>query len=165
MTAETGTGKTAHRLFVLTLLGKGLLGIIQLATAAAILMGFAQKLPDVAHWLFRAELAENPKDFFATKVLSLLDQLPQTDMSFYTIYFAAHGALHVAVVAALIHGATWAAFAALAVLAAFVVYQAIEWFSLGGVTLIVLTCIDLAVIVLTLIEMRRKGALPVKAPR
>lgn len=163
MAAETRTAKTTHLLFVLTLVGKGLLGLIQLATAVALLMGLAQRLPDFAHWLFRAELAEDPKDFFAAKIVSLVAKLPQTDMSFYTIYFAAHGTLHVAVVAALIYGATWADLAALAVLAAFVVYQVIEWFSVGGATLILLTCIDLAVIVLTILEMRRRGALPARA--
>jgi len=63
--------------------------------------------------------------------------------------------LHVAVVAALLYGARWADYAAIAVLAAFVIYQVLEWFSVGGAMLLVLTAIDLAVIYLTVVEMRR----------
>ena len=72
------------------------------------------------------------------------------------MYFSAHGALHIGVVAALLYGAKWADIAAIGVLAAFVVYQVFEWFSVGGTMLLVLTAIDLAVIYLTVLEMRRK---------
>ena len=57
--------------------------------------------------------------------------------------------------AALLYGARWADYAAIAVLAAFVIYQVLEWFSVGGAMLLVLTAIDLAVIYLTVVEMRR----------
>lgn len=145
-----------HRLFLLTILGKGLLGVIQLATAVAIQMGLIQALPAIAKWVFKEELADDPKDFLATKIVELAGIIPQSELTFYTVYFAAHGALHVCVVAALLYGARWAYHAAIFVLAAFVVYQMIEWFSVGGAMLLVLTAIDLAVIYLTVLEEKRK---------
>ncbi len=151
---------TAHQLFIITIIAKGMLGIAQLVTAAAIAFGTIQQLPKVIAWMFKAELAEDPHGFIVTKVMSLSGMILQSDLSFYTVYFSAHGALHLGVVAALIYGARWADFAALVTLMAFVVYQMIEWFSVGGLMLVFLTAIDLAVIYLTVIEMRRKGQWP-----
>ncbi|UOA23038.1 hypothetical protein DSM110277_01450 [Sulfitobacter pontiacus] len=150
------TEATSHQLFLLTVVAKGLLGLFQLATAAAIVFGATQQLPKFAEWVFKAELSQDPKDFLATKIMSLAGSIPQADLSFYTAYFTAHGALHIGVVAALLYGAKWADIAAIAILAAFVVYQVFEWFSIGGGMLVLLTVIDLVVIYLTVLEMRRK---------
>ena len=150
-----------HALFLLTVIAKGLLGLLQLAIAAAIMLGITQHLPRFAEWMFRAELSQDPKDFLATKIIALAGTVPGADLSFYSVYFSAHGALHVAVVAALLYGARWADYGAIAVLAAFVVYQIFEWFAVGGAMLLVLTFIDLAVIYLTVLETRRKKTLPV----
>ena len=157
--SDNRRGSAAHQLFLLTIIAKGLLGLLQLATAAAIILGATQQLPKFAEWIFRAEISQDPKDFLATKILSLAGSIPQADMTFYTVYFSAHGALHIVVVAALLYGARWADFVAIAVLAAFVVYQVFEWFSIGGTMLLVLTAIDLAVIYLSVLEMRRKSRL------
>ncbi len=74
----------------------------------------------------------------------------------FRLYFAAHGFLHVGVVAALLYGSAWANPATVAVLTVFVAYQMVEWFAVGGVMLVLLSALDLAVIYLTLIERRRK---------
>jgi uncharacterized membrane protein len=145
-----------HRLFLVSILGKGALGAVQLATAAMIWAGLLAKLPPLVQWIMRAELAEDPNDFLAARLISFAGQAVQTDQSFYAIYFFAHGALHVGVVAALLYGALWAYPAAIAVLAVFVLYQMAEWLNVGGTMLIVLTAIDVAVIGLTLIEWKHK---------
>ncbi|MEC7762458.1 MAG: DUF2127 domain-containing protein [Pseudomonadota bacterium] len=150
---------TAHRLFILTLIAKGGLGLIQIATALALVAGLSDHLPGLVRWMFAAELAEDPNDFIARKLLTLTGNLQHSDLSFYKVYFASHGLLHLGIVAALIYGATWADIAAIAVLVGFVIYQVAEWFTVGGVTLVVLTLIDLAVIWLTVLEVRRKKAL------
>jgi uncharacterized membrane protein len=138
-----------HGLFLLSLAGKGALGLLQLATAALLAFGLLDRLPALAQRLVRAELAEDPNDFLAAKLLELAGRAPSADAGFYTIYFAAHGALHVLVVGALLMGAAWAYPAALAVLCAFVAYQMAEWMTVGGTMLLVLSAIDLAVIALT----------------
>ena len=144
--------KLTHQLFMLTILAKGSLGLIQLATASAIFFGFTDRLPSIAQSLIAAELAEDPNDFLAARILTLVRALPETDMTFYTYYFAAHGLLHVVVVAALLIGANWAYPSAIAVLCVFVVYQTFEWVAVGGTMLPVLSAIDLLVIYLTSIE-------------
>ncbi|MDP5083945.1 MAG: DUF2127 domain-containing protein [Yoonia sp.] len=143
-----------HQFFVVTLTAKGLLGLLQVMIAAALSLGVTQDLPQFAQWLVQNELTEDPSDFLASHILTWAQMLPASDTSFYTVYFAAHGTLHLVVVAALLGGARWAHHAAIIVLSAFVVYQIFEWFSVGGAMLIVLTAIDLLVIYLTVQERR-----------
>jgi uncharacterized membrane protein len=144
-----------HRFFMLTILAKGSLGLVQLGTAVAIFYGVTSRLPSLAQSIIAAELAEDPNDFLAARIMSLVGAIPETDLTFYTYYFAAHGLLHVVVVAALLVGANWAYPSAVVVLIIFVVYQIFEWFTVGGVMLLVLSAIDVLVIYLTLIEWRR----------
>jgi len=154
--SDQETDQLTHRIFLLTILAKALLGVVQLATAAALMLGVTQKLPAIIEWIFRAELAEDPKDFVASQIISWAGIIPASDLTFYTVYFAAHGGLHIAIVAALLYGSRWAYHGAIVVLSAFVVYQLFEWFSVGGKMLIILSVIDLAVIYLTVREERRK---------
>lgn len=144
-----------HRLFLVSILAKASLGALQLLTAAAIFFGITSQLPALAQRLVSAELAEDPNDFLAARILSLAGMIPTSDLTFYTFYFAAHGALHVAVAAALLSGAQWAYPSTLLVLAGFVVYQIFEWMAVGGTMLVLLSAIDLAVIYLTAREWQR----------
>lgn len=141
--------RIGHYLFLLTLLGKGLLGLVQIATAIAIMIGIAAHLPDIAAWLVRAELAEDPTDFIASRFVALAAGAPEARTTFYALYFMAHGLLHIAVVVALLRGSGWAYPAAIAVLVAFILYQLAEWLMAGGSMLLILSAIDLLVIYLT----------------
>ena len=140
---------------MVTIAAKGMLGVLQVFVAVVLYLGAVQYLPSFAQWLVQNELAENPTDYIALKILQIAGSAPATGTPFYTTYFAAHGLLHIAVVAALLSGARWANHAAVIVLSIFVIYQVIEWMSVGGLMLIVLTVIDLAVIYLTVREHRQ----------
>lgn len=145
-----------HRLFLVSILAKGALGLIQLATAAAIATGATARLPGVIQWLVSAELAEDPNDFLAARLMSWAGQVSTSDTTFYLVYFSAHGLLHVGIVAALLTEALWAFPVSIAILAVFVGYQVVEWMTVGGVMLPLLSAIDLAVIALTLVEWRHR---------
>lgn len=146
------SAKFAHRFFILTILAKGSLGLVQLATSAAISMGLTDRLPRLAQSIIAAELAEDPNDFLAARIMQFVRTLPETDMTFYAYYFGAHGLLHVVVAAALLSGTIWAYPATIAVLSIFVLYQSLEWLAVGGTMLLVLSTIDLLVIFLTWLE-------------
>ncbi|MCG6882244.1 MAG: DUF2127 domain-containing protein [Silicimonas sp.] len=148
--------KVAHRIYILTLAGKGLIGLLQLATAAAIHFQTVERLPALAQSIFAAELAEDPNDFLAARIIGLAGTMPTSDLAFYSLYFAAHGVLHIAIVAALLVGTIWAYPAAIAMLVAFILYQVVEWMSVGGPTLLILSAIDLVVIYLTVLEWRHR---------
>ena len=69
-------------ILVVTLLGTGLLGPIQIAAGTAIIIGLARHLPDVAQWLVGAELAADPDDWPARDVIALADSFPPDEMTF-----------------------------------------------------------------------------------
>jgi uncharacterized membrane protein len=117
-----------------------------MVTAIALYFGLMQHLPSITQWIVQGELSEDPNDFIATRILSLASIAPTSGTTFYTVYFAAHGFLHVTVVAVLLSAARWAKHAAIFVLSLFVIYQLLEWSSVGEKMLLVLTAIDLAVI-------------------
>lgn len=146
---------TVHKIYILTILAKGLLGMLQIAISAALYLGALQYIPRIVQMLVRHELAEDPNDFVASRILSYANVVPTTDIGFYTIYFAMHGLLHIAIVIALLSRVHWANNAAIGVLCIFVIYQLYEWFAVGGVMLLILTAIDLVVIFLTILENRR----------
>lgn len=108
MDNATSARNSTHRLFLLTILAKGGLGLLQIAVAAAIYGGLTDQIPALVQSLVATELAEDPGDFFAGRLLMMVGALPGTDRVFYTLNFAAHGMLHVIVVGALLIGATWA---------------------------------------------------------
>ncbi len=57
-----GADRVGHVIFVITLLGKGVLGAIQIAAGIAIVLGLARHLPEVAQWLVGAELVAPHRD-------------------------------------------------------------------------------------------------------
>jgi len=62
--------KMIHRFFILTILAKGSLGLVQIATAVAIIFGVTSRLPSFAQSIIAAELAEDPNDFLAAQIMS-----------------------------------------------------------------------------------------------
>lgn len=155
-----GADRVGHVIFVVTLLGKGVLGAIQIAAGVAIIMGLARHLPEIAQWLVGAELAADPNDWLARRVIALAHSFPPGEMTFYAIYFLVHGLLHLSVVVALLAGALWAYPAAIVTLVGFIIYQTIEWLHVGGMILPVLSVIDIVVIYLTVREWRLRAEMP-----
>ncbi|MBF9036362.1 DUF2127 domain-containing protein [Rhodobacterales bacterium HKCCE2091] len=156
MTQLSAAARWEHRIFILTLIGKAALGTAQLLIAAGIWAGIAARLPGIVERMFAAETARDPTDFLARHLIRLAELIRASDLSFYLLYFAYHGVLHLAVAAALLYGAMWAYPAGILTLAAFCVIQTVEWLHEGGFILPLLTLIDLAVIWMTWVEWQRK---------
>ena len=150
--------RISHLVFVLTLLLKGALGVVQILSAVFIAFGLTDRAPALVRALFQRELSEDPTDFIASRFIALADKFPGSDTAFYGLYFTVHGLLHIAVVACLLLGLMWTYPMAIAVLLGFVAYQAVEWAAGGGVMLVILSAIDLVVIGLTIHEWRMHRA-------
>ena len=142
----------------MTLVGKGLLGAFQVAIGIAILLGLSRYLPELAQWMFAAELAADPDDWLARYMIVQSRSFSADEMAFYATYFLMHGLLHLVVVVALLAGALWAYPAAIATLVGFILYQTIEWLHVGGILLPILNVIDIVVIYLTVREWRQRKA-------
>ena len=154
-----GADRLGHVIFVVTLVGKGMLGAAQLAASAAIVLGLAQHLPAIAQWLVGNALIEDPDDVIANLIMSLPGLMPADQMNFYALYFLLHGLLHLGVMVALLAGWLWAYPAAIATLVVFIVIQMAEWLQVGGPMLLALTALDLLVIYLTLREWHQRRAI------
>lgn len=110
-----------------------MIGLLQLATVAAIHFYAADQLPALAQRVFAAELAEDPNDFLAARIISLAGMAPTSQLAFDVLCFAANELLHVGIVVALLFSVPVASPAAVLVLAAaFLLYQLVEWLSAGG---------------------------------
>ena len=153
----TLTDQLNHRLFIATIAAKGALGVLQVFIAIVVYLGMLQYLPQVCAVACSERAGGKPERLIALRILQIAGSAPGTGTTFYTTYFAAHGLLHIAVVAALLSGVRWANHAAVIVLSLFVIYQVFEWMSVGGFMLVLLTIIDLAVIYLTVREHRQSN--------
>lgn len=82
-----------RRLFIITVIAKGLLGLTQLLTSAALYFGGLEKLPSIAQWLVQRELSEDPNDFLATRILSLANIAPSSDVFLHGLFRTAWPAM------------------------------------------------------------------------
>ena len=103
-------------------------------------------LAQVANWLVRNELAEDPHDPFASWVQHLVQATPIHDGAFFTVYLILHGVLNLGLVLALLARFAWAFPASIAALFGFVAYQMYKYAFDGSPTMLVLTAIDIVVI-------------------
>jgi len=112
----------------------------------------------VSHTLARAtqhELSEDPSDFIATHLLRLSKQFSASTQLFAAAYLLIHGVVKIGLVWALYRKKLWAYPAAIAIFAAFAVYQMYRYFVSASLAMIALTVLDAGIIVLTWIEYGR----------
>ncbi|SMY07972.1 DUF2127 domain-containing protein [Flavimaricola marinus] len=141
----------AHLALVVSLVGKGGLGLTQLLAGLAI-FAVPGGLTNVSTFLARTELTEDPNDPFALWITHQIAQLPPDADHFYTLYFVIHGLLNLGAVLALLAGLRWAYPASIAALVGFIAYQMYKYYHGEGAIMIVLTVIDILVIWLIWIE-------------
>ena len=149
----------AHRVFLAILVLKFLLGAAQILSGAALALAPPDALSGLVHGLTRLELAEDPSDPLARALLALVP-VATTERSFYVGYLLLHGLLNAGVAVALHLGHRRAYSISIAVLLAFVAYQLWKYTGSPDILLLALTAIDVAVIVLSVIEMRSDARRP-----
>ncbi len=145
----------AHRAFRATLLLKGMFSAAEIVAGALFYFFDTAAIRTFIHWLTAQELTEDPSDIIARALIASTDRLSLDLQNFYAIYLVAHGALKLAVVVLLARGYLWAYPLAVAVLTGFIAYQIHRYLSEPALSLILLCLLDVAIIVLTLIEYRR----------
>lgn len=139
--------KTVHRLFWLSLIIKGVDGILELAGGILLFAIGNAGITHVLTALIAPELAEDPHDVIANGILHWLGHLSTDTRLFAAAYLFGHGAIKIFFVAGLWREKLWAFPTALAVISAFVVYQLYRLSQQASASLMVLTVIDLFVIV------------------
>lgn len=143
-----------HRIFQISIIIKGLHATIECAGGIALYFVSTTTIVRWVELLTQDELAEDPRDFVATHFLSAAQHLSVGTETFYAFYLLSHGLVKVFLVAGLLKEKLWAYPASLAVLGAFIAYQAYRYSFTHSIGLIILTVFDLIVIWLVWHEWR-----------
>ncbi len=140
--------------FRLSLLGKAILGLVQVLGGLFLLVMPADAIRMTAEALTRSELAQDPTDRFARAIMHWATTINPAGEQFYIIYLLGHGAIHFVVVIALLLKSRIAYPFSLATLIAFVGFQTWDYLHTFDPALLVLTAIDVFVIVIVILEHR-----------
>jgi uncharacterized membrane protein len=140
-------------LFEIAILLKGINGVVELVLGS-ILLFFSEAVNDIVFVLTQNELIDDPNDFLATHIQSLLAGIPQAE-HFGGIYLIAHGIVKVTLVAGLWRNKPWAYPSAIVIMSLFIVYQLVRVAQHHSLPLLAFTLIDCGVVWLIAHEYRR----------
>jgi uncharacterized membrane protein len=157
MTAnETGGEKALDRTFRISIALKGLDGLLEVIGGIVLLFVSPARLQTWAKSLTAHELAQDPHDFIARHLLNSASQLSHSTTLFAAVYLLTHGLAKIVLVVALLRGQLWAYPWMIALLAAFIIYQVYRLSYRFSIWLLLLTLFDMFVVVLTVLEYRRR---------
>ena len=163
--AEPGRRDALDTTFNVTLVIKGLDGLLELLGGVLLLVISPDTIDRWAHSLTQHELSENPNDFFVHHLLRLTDDLHHTQV-FGAVYLLTHGLAKLVIVVGLFRRERWAYPVAFVFLGGFIVYQIYRMTYDPSIGLALLTAFDVFVVWLTWREYRRtKAAERSGAPR
>jgi uncharacterized membrane protein len=144
-----------HVAFEVGVILKGLNGLLELIGGVLLLWFPPSAIQKLVVRLTQNELSEDPHDFIATHVRQAAQSLSASTELFAALYLLSHGVIKALLVYALLRGKLWAYPTAIAVFAAFGVYQIYRYFIHPSGWLIALTVLDAVVIFLTWVEWQR----------
>jgi uncharacterized membrane protein len=137
------------RTFFVSLILKGLDGVLELAGAVLLLIVTPTQIDALARFLTQHELSEDPHDLIANALLQLTGSLSVSASLFGAIYLLLHGLVKIVLVWAVLKEHLWAypwMIVFLLVFIAYQVYRIVVSFSWG---LLLLTGIDIFIVYLT----------------
>lgn len=147
-------GRWLHWIFEMSLVIKGLLASGEAMGGLGLLLTPSIAMIKFVGWLTRHHLTQNPGEDMAVWAKHLTDTFPAplqqfiAAQHFYAIYMLIHGGIKFTMVFMLAWRIVWAYPMAMAILAAFIVYQLTEFWLHGGPVLLALSGFDAIMIVL-----------------
>jgi uncharacterized membrane protein len=145
---EKKDGDLLDKTFDVTLILKGLDGLLELVGGLLLLIISPATLNHLAENLFQHELSQDPNDFIAHHLLRLTANLHHTQL-FGAIYLLTHGLVKIIIVIGLLRRERWAYPVAFVFLGGFVIYQIYRLTYAPSAGLALLTAFDLFIIWLT----------------
>ena len=140
--------QSIHRIFEVSVLLKGAHALIECIGGLALAFVSTSEIVALVNKVTQNELIEDPHDFVAIHLFSLVQGFSVGSKNFYVFYLVSHGIIKLALVAGLLRSKLWAYPASLVVLAIFVAYQIYRFSYTQSIGLMVLTVFDLFVMVL-----------------
>lgn len=139
--------KKIRLIFIFSLILKGFNSLLEIALGLLLLL--TTKITGIISYLISSELIEDPTDFVATHIRSLLPYFSTHSELFGAFYLLSHGIVKIFLVVCLLRNKLWAYPATIAVLFLFIVYQVYRLSYNFSLTLILLTLFDIFVVYLT----------------
>jgi uncharacterized membrane protein len=143
--------------FNITLLLKGIDGVLELIGGALLFLISPASINDFAQRLTQHELSKDPHDILANHLLHFTSNLHNTQ-HFAAIYLLTHGLVKLIIIIGLYRREHWSYYVAFVFLGGFAVYQLYRMTYDPSWGLGLLTVFDLFIIVLTYLEFRRMRA-------
>ncbi|MBG6223621.1 putative membrane protein [Arthrobacter sp. CAN_A2] len=146
------------RVFRVSLVLKGLDGLLELAGGVLLLLVSPAQLGSAVRFLTQHELSEDPHDLAATALVHVAGTMTGSATLFGAVYLLLHGVVKVALVVAVLRDRLWAYPWMVAFLLLFIAYQAyllVVAFTWG---MVLLTAFDIVIVWLTLHEYRAHRA-------
>jgi uncharacterized membrane protein len=140
--------RLAHRIFWIGIFFKALNGLLETASGLVLLVIGNQTIVHLTYTLVRPELAEDPNDWIANKLLSSALHLTSDARLFAIIYLLVHGIVKLVIVVAIWFSKLWASWLAGVVFSLFVVYQVARFAVTHSLMMLFLTVVDLVIIAL-----------------
>lgn len=137
------------RTFFVSLILKGLDGVLELVGGSLLLVVTPAQIGAIAGFLTQHELSEDPHDLIANSVLHLTGSLNLSVTLFGAIYLLLHGVVKVVLVWAVLRDHLWAYPWLIAFLVVFIVYQGYELVVAFSWGLLLLTAFDIFIVNLT----------------
>lgn len=143
-----------HRLFRWGVILKGVDGLVEIASGLTFLLATRSVLQKIVVHLTKAELIEDPNDFFANYLVHAFHGFSLSTQHFSGLYLLAHGLIKMFLVVALLREKLWAFPTGGAFLALFMGYQIFRLTQTHSLLLGLLTVSDLLILFLIWHEYR-----------
>lgn len=140
------------RVFYVSLILKGLDGVLELVGGVLLLVVTPTQIGAIAKFLTFHELSEDPRDFIANSLLDLVAGLNVSVALFGAFYLLLHGVVKVVLVWAVLRDHLWAYPWLIAFLLLFIVYQGYELVVAFSWALLLLTVFDIFIAYVTFRE-------------
>jgi uncharacterized membrane protein len=144
--------------FRVSVILKGLDGALEIAGGLVLLFVSPHSIYAVVRWLVAHDLAGSPHDWVARHILHSASQLSTSTTLFGAVYLLVHGGAKVVLVVLVLRDKLWAYPWMIALLIAFILYQAYRFVERPGPGLVLLSLFDAFVAWLTWREYRLKRA-------
>ena len=143
---------TIHRIFIINLIIKAIDGFSEFVGGLLLLFVNSESITRFIRYIFYGELVEDPNDFVANYLLTVMQHLSKNAQLFGAVYLFIHAFINLGVAIALFSKKLWAYPIADFTLLLFIAYQIFRFTQTHSYFLLLLTLLDILIIVLSLFE-------------
>ena len=154
MTTQSAQTTLLDRTFRVSLVLKGLDGVLELIGGVLLLLVTPKQIGDLVRFLTQHELAQDPHDFVANSLVHMSSNLSVSASVFGAIYLLLHGLVKIVLVWAVLKDKLWAYPWMIAFLLVFILYQGYRIAVAFSWGLVLLTAFDIFIVWITAREYR-----------